>query len=109
MDGKYDPANPKAVGKMAAMNQPAAKVEIATSAGLRKANMPAKQSTDPAALASRTLSGPNAPRVHWLAHRPTIMAKANVEIILEACFCPYPRSAVKNVTVQFQTENSVPT
>src|SRR5215831_10215480 len=37
------------------------------------------------------------------------MANAKAEIMREASFWSYPRSDVKNVTVQLQTENSVPT
>ena len=61
--------------------------------------------TDPAALTINTGRGPKATRVHsGPAQRPAIMARAKAAIILDAPFCSYPRSVVKNVTVQLQTE-----
>src|SRR5579862_2710112 len=85
-DGKYVPASPTAVGKIAAMNAPAAKVEMATKTRLRRANMPPRHTNDPAALTSSNRSGPSAERVHWLDQRPAIIARAKAEIILEAIF-----------------------
>src|ERR1700730_15408245 len=97
-DGKYLPANPNPVGTITAMNHPAALVKISTKTRLRSVNIPARQRTDPAALTTSTHRGPNATRVHWLAQRPAIMARAKAAIIVDAPFCSYPRSVVRNVT-----------
>lgn len=86
IEGKYVPASPTAVGKMGAMNQPAARAQAATSERFWTVNMPARQSTDPAALISNTRVGPRIGSVYWLAHRPAIMDRAKAEINPDAAF-----------------------
>src|SRR5581483_10142748 len=86
IEGKYLPASPKAVGKIGAINQPAANAEATINTRLRARNIAARKTTEPAALISNNRSGPKTPSVHCVAHRPAIMARAKAEIILDADF-----------------------